>query len=144
MLTFGRISMVAGAISVSSMSCFSMALFLVGVELFLFFRDGDGVPSSVQNQKKKNPRKLHIKFLREIHQERIFFSDFFSVFNSTIPNIKAKTHKHLFYLRNCVERTKGKPTNRIKVNEVIRLKQSTKMNTNRIQNNGKEQLSMHI
>lgn len=38
--------MVAGAISVSSISRFSFAaaLVLVGVELFLFFRDGDGVP----------------------------------------------------------------------------------------------------
>lgn len=51
--TFGRVSMVAGAISVSIMSCFSMDLFLVGVELFLFFRDGDGVPSSMQADEKQ-------------------------------------------------------------------------------------------
>lgn len=38
--------MVAGAISVSSISLFSLAArFFVGVELFLFFRAGDGVPS---------------------------------------------------------------------------------------------------
>lgn len=46
-ITFGRlpVSMVAGAISVSSISRFSLAArVLVGVELFLFFRAGDGVP----------------------------------------------------------------------------------------------------
>lgn len=46
-ITFGRlpVSMVAGAISVSSMSRFSTAArVFVGVELFLFFRAGDGVP----------------------------------------------------------------------------------------------------
>lgn len=58
--TFGRVSMVAGAISVSSMSCFSMALFFVGVELFLFFRDGDGVPSSIQAETKIK-EKFHLK-----------------------------------------------------------------------------------
>lgn len=42
--------MVAGAISVSSISRFSLAaaLVFVGVELFLFFRDGDGVPYGIQ------------------------------------------------------------------------------------------------
>lgn len=48
LVTFGRalVSMVAGAINVSSMSRFSSAavLVFVGVELFLFFRAGDGVP----------------------------------------------------------------------------------------------------
>lgn len=59
--------MVAGAISVSSISRFSFAaaLVFVGVELFLFFRDGDGVPYGIQinahsgktgNQKKKKNR----------------------------------------------------------------------------------------
>lgn len=57
LFTFGLVSMVAGAISVSSMSCFSMALFLVGVELFLFFRDGDGVPSLMQTKERKKQRK---------------------------------------------------------------------------------------
>lgn len=47
-LTFGRgvVSIVAGAISVSRIKRLSWAtgLFFVGVELFLFFRAGDGVP----------------------------------------------------------------------------------------------------
>lgn len=47
-LTFGRgvVSMVAGAINVSSIRRFSSGavLVLVGVELLRFFRAGDGVP----------------------------------------------------------------------------------------------------
>lgn len=49
-ITFGRalVSMVAGAINVSSIRRFSIAaLVFVGVELFLFLRAGDGVPYKI-------------------------------------------------------------------------------------------------
>lgn len=96
LFTFGRVSMVAGAISVSSMSCFSMALFFVGVELFLFFRDGDGVPASMhaRNKKKKNrtTNKQQLSTSAISSQGRNTLLLFFSriIFNSTISNMKLK------------------------------------------------------
>lgn len=61
-LTFGRacalVSMVAGAMSVSSIKRFSMFLVLVGVELFRFFRAGDGVPTKPEKEEKTVPHQL--------------------------------------------------------------------------------------
>lgn len=53
------VSNVAGAINVSRINRFSIAFVLVGVELFLFLRDGDGVPAPVAIEDKNRETKDH-------------------------------------------------------------------------------------